>query len=204
MTPVGFDKSGTQEIEQLKTIQTDRLTIRNFREGDAEALFAYLREPTASCFFSLKLADLAAAEREVLKRAGDDECVAVCLQETGQVIGDLFSHPDAAWPDDPEKDQQADTVSVGWNFNPLFSGKGYAFEAAQALFSELFTHQGKRRIYAYVEDHNASSRRLCEKLGMRMEGLFLEYVTFQNDSAGNPIYENTMQYAILQHEWKRR
>nr|WP_107991825.1 GNAT family protein [Breoghania corrubedonensis] len=188
----------------MKTIQTDRLAIRNFRAGDAEALFAYLREPTASCFFSLKLADLAAAESEVLKRAGDDEYVAVCLQESGQLIGDLFIHPDAAWPDDPEKPQQPDTVSVGWNFNPLFSGKGYAFEAAQALCSELFTHQSKRRIYAYVEDHNASSRRLCEKLGMRVEGLFLEYVAFQNDSAGNPIYENTMQYAILQHEWNRR
>ncbi|TYC51166.1 GNAT family N-acetyltransferase [Rhodobacterales bacterium] len=187
----------------MKTIQTDRLVLRNFRVGDAEALFAYLREPAASCFFSLKLADLAAAEREVLKRAGDDEYVAVCLRETGQLIGDLFVHPDAAGPEDPENSEEPDTVSVGWNFNPLFGGKGYAFKAAQALCSELFTHQGKRRIYAYVEDHNASSRRLCEKLGMRQEGLFLEYVTFQNDSAGNPIYENTMQYAILQHEWKR-
>ena len=204
MTPLVFDQSGMQEIEQLKTIQTERLAIRNFREGDAEALFAYLREPIASCFFSLKLADLAAAESEVRRRAVDDGCAAVCLQETGQLIGDLFFHSDAAGPDDPENPQQADTVSVGWNFNPLFSGKGYAFEAAQALCSELFTHQGTRRIYAYVEDHNAPSRRLCEKLGMRMEGLFLEYVSFQNDSAGNPIYENTMQYAILQHEWKHR
>ncbi|MBB4123693.1 GNAT family protein [Martelella radicis] len=203
MASLVFYKSGTQGIEPLKTIQTDRLSIRNFRVGDAETLFAYLREPVASCFFSLKLADLAAAEREVLKRAGDDEYVAVCLKESGQLIGDLFIHPDPAWPDDPEKPQQPDTVSVGWNFNPLFSGKGYALEAAEALFAELFIHQSTRRIYAYVEDHNASSRRLCEKLGMRVEGLFLEYVTFQNDSAGNPIYENTMQYAILRHEWDR-
>ncbi|RVU39391.1 N-acetyltransferase [Hwanghaeella grinnelliae] len=188
----------------MKAIQTDRLVIRNFRVGDAEALFDYLQEPIASCFFSLKLADLAAAESEVLKRASDDEYAAVCLQESGHLIGDLFIHPDAALPDDPEKPQHPDTVSVGWNFNPLFSGKGYAFEAAQAMCAELFKHQSIRRIYAYVEDHNASSRRLCEKLGMRMEGLFLEYVTFQNDSVGNPIYENTMQYAILWHEWKRR
>ena len=188
----------------MKTIQTDRLTIRNFRAGDAEALFDYLREPTASCFFSLKLADLAAAESEVLKRAGDDEYLAVCLTESGQLIGDLFSHADAAWPEDPENPQQTDTVSVGWNFNPMFSGKGYAFEAAQALCANLFTHEGIRRIYAYVEDHNVPSQRLCEKLGMRLEGLFLEYVTFQNDSDGNAIYENTMQYAILWHEWDRR
>ncbi len=188
----------------MKTIQTDRLTIRNFRAGDGEALFAYLQKPSASCFFSLKLADLKAAETEVLKRSGEDEYIAVCLKETGQLIGDLFVHSDPAWPDDQENPQQPDTVSVGWNFNSLFSGRGYAFEAAHALCADLFTRQRIRRIYAYVEDHNTSSRRLCEKLGMRQEGLFLEYVTFQNDSTGNPVYENTMQYAILLREWVQR
>lgn len=172
--------------------------------GDAEALFAYLQKPSTSCFFSLKLADLKAAEAEVLKRSGEDEYIAVCLKETGQLIGDLFVHSDPAWPDDQENPRQPDTVSVGWNFNPLFSGRGYAFEAAHALCADLFTHQRIRRIYAYVEDHNTSSRRLCEKLGMRQEGLFLEYVTFQNDSTGNPVYENTMQYAILLREWAQR
>lgn len=188
----------------MKTIQTDRLIIRNFRAGDAEALFAYLQEPSASCFYSLKLADMKAAEAEVLRRADEDEYLAVCLKETGQLIGDLFVHLDPAWPEDQENPQQSDTASVGWNFNPLFGGKGYAFEAADALCADLFTHQNIRRIYAYVEDHNTSSRRLCEKLGMREEGLFLDYVTFQNDSAGNPVYENTMQYAILRREWEQR
>src|SRR5690606_29385035 len=114
----------------------------------------------------------------------------------------LFGHLDPEWPEDGEGTTSSDTVSVGWNFNPRFGGKGYAFEAAHALCADLFANQGIRRIYAYVEDHNTSSRRLCGKLGMREEGLFLEYVTFQKDSAGHPIYENTMQYAILRHEWQ--
>ena len=58
-----------------------------------------------------------------------------------------------------------------------------------------------RRIYAYVEDYNLSSQLLCEKLGMRREGLFKEFVSFVNDEDGVPIYENTMQYAILKKEW---
>tara|TARA_R110002020_G_scaffold98736_9_gene234819 strand:+ start:8343 stop:8474 length:132 start_codon:yes stop_codon:yes gene_type:complete len=36
---------------------------------------------------------------------------------------------------------------------------------------------------------------------MRREGLFIEFVSFTKDEAGNPIYENTMQYAILRREW---
>ena len=47
------------------------------------------------------------------------------------------------------------------------------------------------------------SQKLCEKLGMRCEGLFREFVSFVNDEDGNPIYENTYQYAILKKEWKQ-
>tara|TARA_R110002020_G_scaffold59676_2_gene162593 strand:- start:437 stop:1003 length:567 start_codon:yes stop_codon:yes gene_type:complete len=185
----------------MKTLQTDRLVLRNFAASDAAALFDYLQTPTASCFFSLRLADLKAAQEEAVKRAGGDEYIAVCLRDTGQLIGDLFVHADDAHHHDAQADDRPDTFSVGWNFNPRFGGQGYAFEAARALCADLFAHQGARRIYAYVEDHNAASRRLCQKLGMREEGLFREFVSFQRDSAGHPIYENTLQYAILRHEW---
>lgn len=185
----------------LYSLQTDRLALRRFQASDAEALFAYLKAPTASCFFSLKLADITAAREEAVKRSEGEEFIAVCLKASGQLIGDLFVHPDPKWPEGA--DERPDTASIGWNFNPNFGGQGYALEAARALCADLFANQGMRRLYAYVEDHNTPSRRLCEKLGMPAEGVFLEYVTFQDDADGNPIYENTMQYAILRHEWDR-
>lgn len=178
----------------MEIIETERLILRPFQEGDAADLFAYLRAPTARCFLSLKLADLAEAEIEVRKRALDEGCVAICLKQTGQVIGDLFGGGGGGEDED-------ETTSVGWNLNPQFGGQGYAFEAAKALLDHLFRAKGFRRIYAYVEDHNTPSQRLCEKLGMRREGVFIEFVSFTKDDAGNPIYENTMQYAILRREW---
>ena len=81
--------------------------------------------------------------------------------------------------------------------------EGYAYEAAQAFFDYLFQEKGARRIYAYTEDYNLPSQKLCERLGMRREGLFLEFVTFVSDEDGNPIYENTYQYAILKKEWEQ-
>lgn len=57
-----------------------------------------------------------------------------------------------------------------------------------------------RRIYAYVE----SSQRLCKKLGMRQEGLFKEFISFINNPDGTPLYENTMQFAILKKEWNKQ
>lgn len=174
----------------MNTIETDRLILRNFRMEDAGDLFAYLHRPVASCFLSLTLEDIGAAEAEAQKRSGSDEHIAVCLKDTGTLIGDLFAVP------------EEDTWSVGWNFNPAFGSAGYASEAARALFDYLFTTKAARRLYAYAEDHNAASQRLCERLGMRREGLFREFVSFQTDDNGAPIFENTMQYAILKKEWR--
>ena len=176
----------------MNTIETERLVLRRFAPQDAAGLFAYLQAPIASCFLSLTLADLNDAARMVAERGADDKSIAVCLRSTGQLIGDLFAEP------------EGDTFSVGWNFNPQFAGRGYAHEAASALFADLFTRRAARRLYAYVEDTNTSSQKLCERLGMRQEGAFKEFVSFKNDEAGAPIYENTLQYALLHHEWQRQ
>lgn len=181
----------------MHDIETERLVLRNFSAHDAADLLAYLHQPTASCFFSLALPDLQAAQAEATKRAAGDGDIAICLKTSGALIGDLFVAPD----DDPFSDR---TFSIGWNFNPRFGGQGYAAEAAQALLSHLFNHRQARRLYAYVETTNHPSARLCEKLGMRLEGVFKEFVTFHNDARGQPVYEDTMQYALLRSEWLRR
>lgn len=175
----------------MKSIETNRLLLRNFSSEDASDLFEYLHEPRTSCFFSLRLEDMAAAHQEASKRSNSDDHVAVCLKSTNQLIGDLF----AICGDDP------DTFSVGWNFNTRFGGIGLATEAAQALFEYLFAAKNARRLFAYVEEANIASQRLCEKLGMRHEGTFMEFISFENDSDGCPIFVDTRQYAILRKEW---
>jgi RimJ/RimL family protein N-acetyltransferase len=109
--------------------------------------------------------------------------------------------PEATAPD--EENAAMDTFSPCWMLNPEYHGKGYAYEAAHAFFDYLFNEKGARRIYAYTEDYNLASQKLCEKLGMRREGLFMEFVSFVKDEDGNPIYENTCQYAILKKEWEQ-
>ncbi|ACR32291.1 GNAT family N-acetyltransferase [Burkholderia glumae] len=173
----------------MEQIETSRLILRNFEQRDALDLWSYLREPRASCYLSMKLEDENAAKIEAIRRSKSDEYIAVCLKAPDKLIGDLFFM------------QEDDTFSVGWNFNAAFSGRGFAFEAAHALFDYLFAAKQARRLYAYVEEENLASRRLCERLGMRKEGVFMEFISFKNDSNGNPVFENTMQYAILKKEW---
>ena len=97
--------------------------------------------------------------------------------------------------------ENEDTYNVGWHFNKRFEGKGFACEAAAGLLDYLFREAGARRIYGFVEDDNIRSKRLCERLGMRREGCFKEFVTFVNNPDGSPKYEDTCVYAILEKEW---
>lgn len=200
----------------MQDIYTPRLTIRRFSETDAAGLFEYLANPRVNCFLDEKVVTLEQAKMEAKKRSQDESCVAVCLKETGELIGDLFLYKEDRLSDKPNKEasteellqkdgqqakNKAATYSVGWNFNERFEGKGYASESAKALFDYLFMQAGARRLYAYVEDDNFKSQKLCEKLGMRKEGCFIAYVSFINYPDGTPKYENTFQYAILKKEW---
>ena len=182
-------------------METERLLLRPFREEDAQDLYEYLKEPMVRCFACMKIDSLDEAKSAALERAKDKEYYfAIVLKENGKVIGEIVAHPESSQPDLTEN-YVKDTFSPCWMLHPDHHGKGYAFEATKAFFDYLFYQKGARRIYAYTEDYNLPSQNLCRKLGMRQEGLFREFVSFVNDEEGNPIYENTMQWAILIKEW---
>lgn len=181
-------------------IETERLLLRPFLEKDAADVLEYLRKPAVNCFASMKLDSLEEAKEEMKKRARETEYYfAIVLKETGKVIGEIDAYPERGEPHDTSL--PFDTFSPCWMLNEVYQGKDYAYEAAHAFFDYLFRKKGARRIYAYTEDDNLPSQHLCEKLGMRREGLFMEFVSFVNNPDGSPRYENTVQYAILKKEW---
>ena len=181
-------------------IETDRLILRPFKEEDINDLFDYLKEPEVNCFMCMKLHNLEDAKLAINERINaKTPYFAIILKENHKLIGEIFAHPEQVNIDQDEED--IDTYSPCWMLNKDYQKKGYAFEAAYVFFDYLFIKKNARRLYAYTEDYNIASQHLCEKLGMRKEGLFLEYVSFVNKKDGTPLYENTYQYAILKKEW---
>ena len=177
----------------MEPIKTSRLVLRNFTEADAQAVLGYLSNPRVNCFRDEKMTTLEEAILDVRKKSKDDSYIAVSLKGEECVIGELFCMY-----------EEPDTFCVGWDFNVQYEGKGYASESARALLEYLFTQKGARRLYAYVEDDNDRSQKLCEKLGMRKEGCFLEFISFVKNDDGTPKYENTFQYALLKKEWEQQ
>ncbi len=177
----------------MQPIVTDRVVLRNFAEKDAAGLLEYTASPRVNCFLENKLDTVEEALAEVRKRSGDDSQIAVALKDSDELIGELF-----------QMKEEPDTFSVGWHFNTRYEGQGLARESAEALLEYLFTEQEARRVYAYAEDDNFRSQKLCEKLGMRQEGCMKEFVSFTKNEDGTPKYENTFLYALLRREWEAR
>lgn len=171
-------------------IETPRLILRTFEERDASGLLEYLSKPITNCFASDTTTTIENALAKIHKRQNDNDCIAVCLKDSDQLIGEIFFIK-----------EEPDTYSIRWNFNEKFHGKGYANESAYTFINYLFNQLDTRQIYAYVEDYNTASQKLCERLGFRKEGHFIEFISFIKNPDGSPKYENTMQYAILKKEW---
>ena len=190
----------------MSTIETKRLLLRPFRESDAADVLEYLNVPLPHCFINLKLDTLDEARAEVAKRGEDTEYYfAIVLKETGKVIGEIDAQPTDYVPpmlsSRKTPPPSPDTFTPSIILNAAYHGSGYAYEAACAFYDYLFMRKGVRRIYVYVDDYNARSQRLCEKLGLRREGLLRAFVSFVDDADGNPVYEDTIQYAVLKEEW---
>jgi len=184
-------------------IETERLLLRPFSESDASDALEYLRNPVPNCFAGMKLDSLEDAVAEMRKRSANSELYfAIALKETGKVIGEIEACPERN--EHESVSSPIDTFSPCWMLNPAFHRQGYAYEAAHSLFEYLFHTKGARRIYAYTEETNLRCQHLCEKLGMRREGLFIEFISFVKNPDGTPLYENTVQYAILKREWDAR
>ncbi len=179
-------------------LTTSRLTLRRFLETDNNDLYEYLSEININCFMEMKVKSHDQCLESLKYRISNPLYMAIEHKETGKVIGEVFSEAITT----NEFGGPKDTYSLCWMLNSKFQKNGFMTEAAAAYIDYLFTECDARRIFAYTEDYNISCQKLLVKLGFRQEGFYKEFVSFVNDADGNPVYENTYEYAILNKEWK--
>jgi aminoglycoside 6'-N-acetyltransferase len=83
--------------------------------------------------------------------------------ESGQLVGDVGMSP---------SDGEPNVVKIGYTMAPAFQGKGYATEAVRALVDYAFDMLGAEVIRAYASAENIPSRRVAEKVGLRLMETF--------------------------------
>jgi RimJ/RimL family protein N-acetyltransferase len=176
-------------------IETERLLLRGFTEGDLDALLAIeshaevhrwlYTEPRTPAEVRERL-DARIGET-ALRDEGDTLSVACVRRDTGELIGGCILQ----WVSREHR-----TGEVGFIFHPDHHGQGFATEAARPLLDFGFDVAGLHRIIGRLEARNAASARVLEKLGMRREALLIENEWVKGE------WQSELDYAILQHEWR--
>ena len=150
----------------VPVLETERLTLRGFREDDLDEMAAISADP------------------EVTKWVGDDDGLsredtwrriaywvghwelrgcgqwALIERETGRLVGRAGLLQPEAWPG----------LEVGWLVAREHWGRGFAPEAGRASADWARDELGAAHIISLIEDSNERSARVAEKLGMSVEG----------------------------------
>jgi RimJ/RimL family protein N-acetyltransferase len=174
-------------------METARLTIRRFTPDDRHDLFEYLSQASVVKFEPYEAFTEEEAAAEAVRRMKNANFWAVCIKNSGKLIGNIYLEP-----------QAFDTWELGFAFNEKYWGNGFAAEASRVLMDDVFRNQQARRIKADCNPLNESSWKLLERLNFRREGHLRKNVYFKKDEHGAPIWTDTYMYAILQEEWKNQ
>jgi RimJ/RimL family protein N-acetyltransferase len=176
-------------------IVTERLVLRPFAPGDADALHAIRSRPEVVRY--LYDGPMTHAEAvEVARRRGEETrldadgdklSVAMELRATGELAGDLVLFLRSV------AHQQGE---VGYTVHPEHQGRGLATEGARAMLALGFEVFGMHRIAARLDGRNAASARVLERLGMRREGHLRENEWVKGE------WTDELVYAMLAEEWR--
>lgn len=145
-------------------IQTPRLTLRGWREADAEPLLAIGRDPRVMAYFpALMLANEAretvARQQNLLQR--DRTCFwAVERRRDRAFLGFCGVKPG------PAGTPIENLAEIGWRLGHNHWGQGYAQEAAEASLAWMWDTTPVPSVWAITVPANARSRALMERIGM--------------------------------------
>jgi [ribosomal protein S5]-alanine N-acetyltransferase len=177
-------------------IETERLSLREFRLSDEPDIHDYASDPEVVRFTQWG-PNTRDATRLVLRswlkeqELGVESTVtlAIELKSEQRLIGAIRLSV---------KDERNRTADFGYTLNRRYWGHGYATEAARAILNTGFRQLGIHRMFATCDTRNLASFRVLEKLGMRREG------TFEKDVIQKGQWRDSYLYAILADEWIAR
>lgn len=174
-------------------METERLIIRRFFNEDWHDLYEYLSQETVVKYEPYGVFNEEECRREAIRRSNDDAFWAVCLKENNKLIGNIYFN---------ELEPKAFmTWEIGYVFNPVYYGKGYATEACKRILQYGFQQVGAHRIIGMCNPENISSWRLMERLLMRREGHFRKPAFFVKSNEETPLWHDAYQYSILEEEF---
>ena len=178
-----------------KTIETERLILRQFSLEDAEAMFAnWASDPEVTKYLTWQTHGSVEDSRLILsewvKHYGEGGFFewAIELKEIGQPIGSIGV---------VALDERVGGAELGYCIGRAFWGRGIMLEALNAVIDFFFDEVGANRITAKHDAENPKSGRVMAKAGMLCEG------TCRRGGCNNRGIIDVVCYAILRGDWTK-
>lgn len=150
----------------MSTLETERMVLRPLTAGDADAVYGIFSDPLAMRFSITGVRDRAETAAWLARAiAIHDEhghgFWAAILKETGAYVG----HAGLL----PQEVEGRREVEIAYWFLRSHWNRGLATEAACACRDYGLHDLHRRRLISLIVRENAASRRVAEKVGMRLE-----------------------------------
>lgn len=181
--------------------ESERLIIRNWRDGDEELFYHINSDETVMEFFPMRRNRQQSAEMmDVLKdRINKTGYGFFALEKKadGQPIGFAgLSIPDL------EPHLPKGTVEIGWRLGADHWRRGYATEAARELLRLGFEDRGLEEIVSFAVEANTRSTAVMQRIGMRRDPSRDFDVPGVPDT--HPHLQPHVLYALTREEWRRQ
>ena len=171
-------------------LETPRLVLRRWREGDREDFLAFASDPEVMLSSGARTARTPEEQRTAFERAlRDSGCYAIVPKETGHPAGQIKFQKDLCR-------RGVDSLSIGYELARAHWGRGYMTEALRAMVEHAFEHKGVEVLSISHFAGNDRSRRVIEKCGFRREGVLLRAFR-RGDGA---VFDNVC-YSLLREEY---
>jgi RimJ/RimL family protein N-acetyltransferase len=152
-------------VDEDLRLETERLVLRPYREGDLDDLHAMFSDQEHMTWYPAPFdrdGTRAWADR-TFERYRDDGFGLWIVEDraTGAFLGTVG--PTVQLVDDVEH------VEIGWHTRPGRKGEGIAPEAAAAAVDWAFENLDVDHVISLVRPENTGSNRVAEKLGMHVD-----------------------------------
>lgn len=175
------------------TLQTERLILRRFTTGDAEAMYRnWAGDAAVTKFLTWQTHTDADSSRAVigswlpLYEKNNHYSWAIVLKELGEPIGSIAA---VGQQDDIKM------VHIGYCIGRKWWNKGITSEALGELLRFFFEEVGVNRVESRHDPRNPNSGKVMSKCGLKYEG------TSRRNDINNQGLADSVNYAVLAEDY---
>jgi ribosomal-protein-alanine N-acetyltransferase len=178
--------------ETEKTIETNRLLLRLFKELDAPEVTKLcnnynLYKNTLYLPYPYSIKDALSWMKNHLENFNENKSYEFAI--TDKVTRKLFGAIALT------NHQKFNNGEIAYWVGEEYWGNGYATEAAKGILEFAFIEKNYNKVFARYFDSNPVSGKIIEKIGMKNEGILREHVMKENQ------YIDLAYYRLLKKEF---